>query len=71
MRGVIQQLDQWGEARPWLTAIGSGLFLAALLAAITLLLDDTPNWLYVILLSLGMTLAWGLGFNRQFRRRPR
>jgi len=28
------------------------LFLAALLAAITLLLDDTPNSLYVMLLSL-------------------
>jgi hypothetical protein len=49
-----------GEARPWLTATGAGVFPAVVLAAIEFGLDDTPDWLFAILLSLMLTLTWGL-----------
>jgi hypothetical protein len=29
MGGIIERLDEWGEARPWLTAFCAGLVLAA------------------------------------------
>src|SRR5919201_4515906 len=44
MGGIIERLDEWGEARPWLTAVCAGLVLAAILTTITLFLDDSPDW---------------------------
>jgi hypothetical protein len=67
MRGVIQRLDEWGEARPWLTAVCAGLVLAAILATIELVVDDTPDWPLTVMLAVAMTLAWG--FKGQFQRR--
>jgi hypothetical protein len=69
MRGMIRRLDGWGEARPWLTATGAGGFLAVVLAAIEWGLDDTPDWLFVILLSVVLTVVWGFKGQAQRRRR--
>jgi hypothetical protein len=69
MRRVIQRLDEWGEARPWLTAVWAGLVLAAILATIELVVDDTPDWLLTVALSLALTLAWGFKGQAQRRRR--
>jgi hypothetical protein len=68
MRRVIQRLDEWGEARPWLTAICASLVLAATLAMIELVVDDTPDWLLTVALSLAVTLAWGFKGQAQRRR---
>jgi hypothetical protein len=67
MRGVIQRLDEWGDTRPWLTAVCAGLVLAAILVTIELVEDDTPDWLLTVGLVVAMTLAWG--FKGQFQRR--
>jgi hypothetical protein len=68
MPRIIGRLDEWGEARPWLTAAGAGLVLAAILATVALVLDDTPNWLLLIGLTVSMTLALGFKGRRQRRR---
>jgi hypothetical protein len=69
MRGVIHRLDEWSEARPWLTAVCAGLFLAAILVTIELLLDDTPDWLLTVMVTLALTLVWGFKGQAQRRRR--
>jgi hypothetical protein len=69
MRRVIQRLDEWGEERPWLTAVCASLVLAAILATIELVVDDTPDWLLTVALSLALTLAWGFKGQAQRRRR--
>jgi hypothetical protein len=69
MGGIIERLDEWGEARPWLTAVCAGLVLAAILTTITLFLDDSPDWLFLILLSVTLTLASGFKGQAQRRRR--
>ena len=69
MRGVIHRIDAWGEARPWLTAICAGLVLAAILATIELVVDDTPDWLRTVGLVVAMTLVWGFKGQAQRHRR--
>jgi hypothetical protein len=69
MRRVIQRLDEWGDARPWLTPACAGLVLAAILAMIELVVDDAPYWLLTVTLSLVLTLEWG--FKGQVQRRRR
>jgi hypothetical protein len=67
--GIIERLDEWAEARPWLTAVCAGLVLAAILTTITLVLDDEPHWLLLVGLTLTTTLALGLKGQAQRRRR--
>jgi hypothetical protein len=69
MPQIIGRLDEWAEARPWLAAVCAGLVVAAILTTITLVLDDTPNWLLLVGLTLTTTLS--LGFKRQAQRRRR
>ena len=42
--------------------------IAAILATVALVLDDTPNWLLLIGLTVSMTLALGFKGRRQRRR---
>jgi hypothetical protein len=67
VRGVIRRLDEWGEARPWLTAACAGLVLAAILTSIGFVFFDSPDWLFLLLLTVPTTLAWG--FKGQLQRR--
>jgi hypothetical protein len=69
MQGIIRRLDTWGEARPWLTAACVGLLLASVLTSIEWLIDDSPDWLFPILLSLPVALM--IGFKGQAQRRRR
>lgn len=69
MPRIIERLDEWAEARPWLTAACAGLVLAAILTTVSLVLDDTPHWLLVIGMTLATTLAWGFKGQAQRRRR--
>jgi hypothetical protein len=57
------------EARPWLSAICVGALLAAILATIGLVFFDSPDWLFLILLTVTMTFAWGFKGQAQRRRR--
>jgi hypothetical protein len=69
MRGIIRRLDDWVEARLWLTAAGVGVFLASVLTTIEWVLDDSPDWLLPILWSLPLALI--VGFKGQAQRRRR
>ena len=69
MRGIIRRLDTWGEARPWTTAACVGLPLVAVLTTIEWLVDDSPDWLFPILLTLPFALM--IGFKGQAQRRRR
>lgn len=67
MLGLSGRLNAWSEARPWLFAICVGLLLTAILATIGLVFFDSPDWPFLLLLSVTMTLAWG--FKGQLQRR--
>jgi hypothetical protein len=69
MRGVIGWLDHWAEARPWLAASCVGALLALVLTTIEWMLDDSPDWLFPILLTLPFALM--IGFKGQAQRRRR
>jgi hypothetical protein len=69
MRGVIRRLDQLVEARPWLTASCLGVLVAVTLLTLEWALDDSPDWLFPILLTLTLTLM--VGFKGQSQRRRR
>jgi hypothetical protein len=69
MRGVIRWLDHGAEARPWPAAICVGALLALVLTTIEWMLDDSPDWLFPILLTLPLTLM--IGFKGQAQRRRR
>jgi len=68
MLGLSRRFTAWNEARPWLSAICAGALLAAILTTITLLLDDSPDWPFLILLTVTLTLAWGFKGQTQRRR---
>jgi hypothetical protein len=69
MLGLSRRFNDWSEARPWLTAIGVGVLLAAILATIGFVLFDSPDWPFLLLLTVAMTLAWGFKGQAQRRRR--
>jgi hypothetical protein len=69
MRGIIGRLDNWIERRPWPIAVCAGVLMGVLLTTIELVLDDSPDWLFVILLTLAFTLM--IGFKGQAQRRQR
>jgi membrane protein implicated in regulation of membrane protease activity len=71
MLGLSRGFTAWSEERPWLAAICAGVLLAAILAAIGLVLFDSPDWPFLLLLALTMTLAWGFKGQAQRRRRRR
>jgi hypothetical protein len=59
MRDISGRLNHWSETRPWLFAIGVGMLLAAILTTIGFVLFDSPDWLFLLLLTVTVTLAWG------------
>jgi hypothetical protein len=69
MRGVIRRLDQWSEARPWLTASCVGGLMALVLITLEWVLDDSPDWLFPILLTVPFAVM--MGFKGQSQRRRR
>jgi hypothetical protein len=69
MRGIIRRLDNYAEARPWLTAACFGVLLASVLTTIEWIVDDSPDWLFPTLLTLPFALV--VGFKGQAQRRQR
>jgi hypothetical protein len=69
MLSLSRRFTAWNEARPWLSAICVGLLLAAILATIGLVFFESPDWPFLILLTVTMTLAWGIKGQAQRRRR--
>jgi hypothetical protein len=67
--GLSRRFTAWNEARPWLSATCVGVLLAAILATIGLVFFDSPDWPFLLLLTVTMTLAWGFKGQAQRRRR--
>jgi uncharacterized membrane protein YfcA len=69
MRGIVRTLDEWVESKPWLTAAGAGLVVGSGVFTIEWVLDDSPDWLFPVLLTLTFVLM--VGFKGQAQRRQR